>query len=242
MTREEIARMIDHSLLHPTMDETTLREGIEVARRCNVASVCIKPYAVKMAAEELAGTDVLVGTVVGFPHGNSRVDVKVYEAVWAIADGAHEIDMVVNGGKVLSGEWDYVKNEIAQVLKACRTGGAILKVIFENDFLPEDKHKIRLCEICSELGVDFVKTSTGYGFVKQDDGSYNYKGATEHDLALMRKHSAPAVQVKAAGGVRTLDDVLRVRALGVTRIGATATEAILNAVDGLEGGATPEGY
>jgi len=150
--------------------------------------------------------------------------------------------MVVNGGKVLSGEWDYVKNEIAQVLKACRTGGAILKVIFENDFLPEDKHKIRLCEICSELGVDFVKTSTGYGFVKQDDGSYNYKGATEHDLALMRKHSAPAVQVKAAGGVRTLDDVLRVRALGVTRIGATATEAILNAVDGLEGGATPEGY
>ena len=242
-TREEIAKMIDHSLLHPTMDDEALREGIEVARRCGVASVCIKPYAVKMAAELLDGSGVLVGTVVGFPHGNSKVDVKVYETVWAIADGATEIDMVVNGGKVLSGEWDYVKDEIAQVLKACRTGGAILKVIFENDFITGDEDKIRLCEICSELGVDFVKTSTGYGFVKQEDGSYAYKGATDQDLALMRRHSAPEVQVKAAGGVRTLEDVLRVRALGVTRIGATATEAILAAVDGKEAGSgAPEGY
>lgn len=243
VTREEIAGMIDHSLLHPTMDDATLKKEIEVARRCDVASVCIKPYAVKMAAELLDGSEVLVGTVVGFPHGNSRVDVKVYETVWAIADGASEIDMVVNGGKVLSGDWGYVKNEIAQVLKACRTGSAILKVIFENDFLPDDDHKIKLCEICSELGVGFVKTSTGYGFVKQEDGNYSYQGATDHDLALMRKHSAPEVQVKAAGGVRTLEDVLRVRALGVTRIGATATEAILAAVDGKKGSSdVPEGY
>ena len=116
------------------------------------------------------------------------------------------------------------------------------KVIFENDFLPEDKHKIKLCEICSELEVEFVKTSTGYGFVKQSDGSYNYKGATHEDLVLMRKHSAPGVEVKAAGGVRTLEDTLKVRDLGVTRIGATATAAIIEAVDGKETGASPEGY
>jgi deoxyribose-phosphate aldolase len=195
-----------------------------------------------MAAEMLAGTDVMVCTVIGFPHGNSRVDVKVYETEKALEDGAVEIDMVVNAGKVLSEDWDYVRNEIAAVVAVTKKHGAALKVIFENDFLPDDKYKIKLCEICSELKVEFVKTSTGYGFVKQPDGSYNYKGATDADLVLMRKHSAPEVQVKAAGGVRTLEDTLKVRALGVTRIGATATEAIVNAVDGKEAGEAPEGY
>jgi deoxyribose-phosphate aldolase len=153
-----------------------------------------------------------------------------------------EIDMVVNTGKVLSEDWEYVRNEIAAVVAVTKKNGAALKVIFENDFLPEDSHKIRLCEICSELEVEFVKTSTGYGFVKQPDGSYSYKGATHHDLVLMRKHSAPEVQVKAAGGVRTLEDTLKVRELGVTRIGATATEAIVNAVEGKPAGESPEGY
>jgi len=242
ITRNEIAKMIDHSLLHPTMDDRTLRDGIELARKYNVASVCIKPYAVKMAADMLEGSDVMVCTVIGFPHGNSRVDVKVFETERAIDDGAVEIDMVVNTGKVLSEDWDYVREEIASIVAVTKKHGAALKVIFENDFLPEEKYKIRLCEICSELKVEFVKTSTGYGFVKQSDGSYGYRGATHEDLVLMRKHSDPEVEVKAAGGVRTLEDTLRVRELGVTRIGATATEAIINAVDGKPAGESPEGY
>lgn len=229
-SKRDIAKMIDHSLLHPTMDDSDLKQGIELAKNYDVASVCIKPYAVSLAAEMLEGTDVLVCTVIGFPHGNSRVDVKVFETQRAIDDGAQEIDMVVNTGKVLSGDWDYVYQEISAIAGVTKKHGAALKVIFENDFLPDDSYKIRLCEICSELKVEFVKTSTGYGFVKQPDGSYAYLGATDHDLILMRKHSSPDVEVKAAGGVRTLEDVLKVRALGVSRIGATATVAIVDAV------------
>lgn len=229
---EEIAKMIDHSLLHPTMTDEELREGCKLAKEYHVASVCIKPYAVKMAAELLKGSDVLVGTVIGFPHGNSAANVKVFETEQAIKDGAVEIDMVVNIGKVLGEDWNYVYNEIKAVNDACKKGNSILKVIFENDYLTEDKFKIRLCEICSEIGVGFVKTSTGYGFVKGKDGKYSYKGATENDLKLMRKHSAPEIEVKAAGGVRTYEDTLKVRSWGVTRIGATATAAIVAAARG----------
>jgi deoxyribose-phosphate aldolase len=242
VTVQEIAKMIDHSLLHPTMDDQTLKDGIELARKHDVASVCIKPYAVKMAAEMLEGSDVLVGSVIGFPQGNSRVDVKVFETERAIEDGADEIDMVVNIGKVLSEDWDYIDAEIAAVAAVTKKHRAALKVIFENDFLPDDKFKIKLCEICNSQQVEFVKTSTGYGFVKQADGSYNYKGATHPDLQLMRKHADPGIQVKAAGGVRTLEDTLKVRELGVTRIGATATEAILGAIEGDEASDIPEGY
>jgi deoxyribose-phosphate aldolase len=224
------------------MDDQTLREGIELAKKYHVASVCIKPYAVKMAAEMLQGSDVMVCTVIGFPHGNSRVDVKVFEAERAIDDGAEEIDMVVNIGKVLSEDWDYVNNEIGSIVAVTKKHGAALKVIFENDFLTNDLHKIKLCEICSELKVEFVKTSTGYGFNKQSDGSYSYKGATEDDLILMRRYSDNSVEVKAAGGVRTLEDTLKVRNLGVTRIGATATEAIILAVEGIKAVESPEGY
>ncbi|MCU0450939.1 MAG: deoxyribose-phosphate aldolase [Bernardetiaceae bacterium] len=226
-TVHELAKMIDHSLLHPTMTDAELKAGCELARKYDVASVCIKPYAVPEAAQWLKGSEVLVCTVIGFPHGNSTTAIKVAETVRACQDGATEIDMVVNVGKVLGGDWAFVQAEIAQIQAACAQHGAILKVIFENDYLPEDSYKIRLCEICSEVGVAFVKTSTGYGFVKGADGQYNYKGATDHDLALMRRHSAPAVQIKAAGGVRTLDDLLKVRRLGVTRIGATATAVML---------------
>lgn len=244
VTVKDIAKMIDHSLLHPTMTDKDLREGCELARKYDVASVCIKPYAVKMAAEILKGSDVLVCTVIGFPHGNSTIDVKVYETRRAIEDGATEIDMVVNIGKVLTEDWAYIDKEIGAIVAETKQGKAALKVIFENDFLPDDKFKIKLCEICSKHQVEFVKTSTGYGFVKQPDGSYNYKGATEADLKLMRKHSAPEVQVKAAGGVRTLEDTLKVREWGVTRIGATATEAIIGAMKGekVEAKASPSGY
>ncbi|MEZ5044000.1 MAG: deoxyribose-phosphate aldolase [Saprospiraceae bacterium] len=225
---KELAKMIDHSLLHPTMTEADLKEGCALAKAYQVASVCIKPYAVVQAVEWLKGSGVMVGTVIGFPHGNSTIAIKVAETEQACKDGAVEIDMVVNIGKVLGEDWDYVQEEIESVMDVTRAFGAVLKVIFENDFLPADEYKIRLCEICSELKVGFVKTSTGYGMVKNADGTYGYQGATEHDLKLMRKHSAADVQVKAAGGVRTLDDLLRVRSWGVTRVGATATAAMLS--------------
>lgn len=225
----ELAKMIDHSLLHPTMTDAELEAGCALARKYNVASVCIKPYAIPAAVKWLSGSDVLVGTVIGFPHGNSTTAIKVAETEQACRDGAVEIDMVVNIGKVLAEDWEFVEQEIAAVAEATHAHGAILKVIFENDFLPEDKYKIKLCEICSKVKSDFVKTSTGYGMVKGSDGKYSYQGATEKDLILMRKHSAPEVQIKAAGGVRSLDDLLRVKELGVTRVGATATMAMLEA-------------
>jgi deoxyribose-phosphate aldolase len=219
--------MIDHSLLHPTLTDQELVEGCQLARRHAVASVCIKPYAVSLAKEILAGSDVRVGTVVGFPHGNSCIDVKLKEAEAALADGAVELDMVVNIGKVLSRDWPYVSDEIRSLNDWVVSNGALLKVIFETDFLRDDVYKSKLCEICNAHAVAFVKTSTGYGFVKRENGMYAYAGATDHDLALMRKECAASIQIKAAGGIRTLDDVLRVQALGVTRVGATATEAIL---------------
>lgn len=223
----EISKMIDHSLLHPAMTDEKLKEECELAKNYNVASVCIKPYAVKLAFDILNGTDVKVGTVIGFPHGSSSTEVKVFEAERAIKDGAVECDMVVNVGKVLSEDWNYVEKDIESVLKTCRKHNVILKVIFENDFLPEDKYKIKLCEICNKLKVDFIKTSTGFGFVKVKDGKYDYQGATDRDLKLMVEHSSPDVKIKAAGKVRTLDDALRVKEIGVTRIGASATKTIL---------------
>ncbi len=223
----ELAKMIDHSLLQPNLTDAELEAGCTLARQYDVATVCIKPYYVKRAVELLQGSDVGVCTVVGFPHGGNTIAVKVAETRQACKDGATEIDMVVNVGKVLSEDWRYVKKEIYAILKECHKHGAILKVIFENDFLPKDKYKIKLCKICSTLGVEFVKTSTGYGYSKQADGSYNYKGATEADVRLMRKNSTPEVQVKAAGGIRALDELLKMKALGATRIGATATVAML---------------
>jgi len=224
---KSIAKMIDHSLLHPALTDQELADGCRLARRCDVAAVCIKPYAVTLAREILAGSDVAVGTVIGFPHGSSRVEVKLHEAELALADDATELDAVVNIGKVLSGDWGYVSEEVRLLNELTVARGALLKIIFENDYLARDADKVRLCEICSLHAVAFVKTSTGYGFVKQPNGGYAYAGATDHDLALMRAASAPSVQIKAAGGVRTLDDLLRVRVLGVTRVGATATEGIL---------------
>lgn len=227
-TYAELAGMIDHSLLHPTMTDAELQAGCKVAAKYKVASVCIKPYAVKMAVKLLDGTGVKVGAVVGFPHGGSPTEVKQFETELACRDGAAEIDMVINIGKALSGDWDYVEHDIRAVVGAAHAHHAIVKVIFENDFLSGDPIKIRLCHICEKAGADFVKTSTGYGFVKGPDGKYSYQGATEHDLKLMRAHCTTKVQVKAAGGVRDLDALMHVRDLGTTRCGATATAAMLD--------------
>lgn len=213
----DLAKMFDHSLLQPQLTDAELEQGCRVAREYQVASVCIKPYAVAKAVEWLAGSGVLVGTVIGFPHGSHHTKIKVAEAEAAINDGAVELDMVVNIGKVLSKDYGYVRDDIAAVVEVAHRRGAKVKVIFENCFL-QDEHKIELCKICGELQVDWVKTSTGYG-----DG-----GATDHDLTLMRKYSPAHVQVKAAGGVRTYDRLLAVRAIGVSRVGATATKAILD--------------
>jgi deoxyribose-phosphate aldolase len=224
----EIAKMIDHSILHPTLTDDDLRKECEVARKYNVASVCVKPYSVKQAVEHLRGSDVLVGCVIGFPAGNSSVPVKVFETETACKDGAVEIDMVINIGKALQEDWAYIEEEIKAVVDTSHRFGAITKVIFETDFITKDEQKIRLCEICSKAGADYVKTSTGFGFVKGTDGKYSYTGATAHDLALMRKYSPPSVKIKAAGGVRTLAVLLEYKELGISRCGATATAAMLD--------------
>lgn len=232
---EQLAKMIDHSLLHPTMTDQELEDGCRLAAKYGVASVCIKPYAVKRATELLRGSGVLVGAVIGFPHGNSATESKRYETELACRDGAAEIDMVINIGKALSGDWDYAERDIRAVCDEAHKHGAKVKVIFENDYLTKggaglssDDFKRKLCEISERGGADWVKTSSGYGFVKQPDGSYNYKGATEHDLALMRASVSARVQVKAAGGVRDLDGLIKVRDLGGSRCGATATAAMLD--------------
>lgn len=224
---KDLAKMIDHSLLHPTMTDSDLQKGCELAKKYDVASVCIKPYAVKSAVEWLKGCSVLVGTVIGFPHGNSDTSIKVAEARLAVKDGASEVDMVINIGKALGGDWAYVENEISAINSAVVEGGGILKVIFENDYLKEDTIE-KLCLICNRVNVAFVKTSSGYGFVKQSNGFYNYNGATAPHLKLMRKVTADHIEVKAAGGVRTLRDLVYVRSIGVTRIGATSTATMLD--------------
>lgn len=224
----ELASMIDHSLLQPGMTDAEAEAGCILAAEYGVASVCVKPYFVPRAVELLKDTAVIVGCVIGFPAGNSATEVKRYETELACNDGAKEIDMVINIGKALAGDWEYVEREIKIIAEETHSHGAKLKVIFENDYLPDDATKIKLCEICARVGADWVKTSTGYGFSKQPDGSYNYKGATEPDLRLMRQHSPAHVQVKAAGGVRDLDGLIMVRDLGCSRLGASATKAILD--------------
>lgn len=215
LTREQLAKTIDHSLLRPELTDEEVRAGIELAKRHHVASVCIKPYHVRLAAELLAGSDVKVGTVVGFPHGSQAIAVKAFEAREAVADGAVELDMVINVGKLRSGDDDYVREDIRAVVAAAGER-AIVKIILENAYL-SDQEKVRACRLAEEAGAAFVKTSTGFAPT----------GCTLEDLRLMRVSVSPHVQVKAAHGLRSLDAVLEAIEAGATRIGATATERIL---------------
>lgn len=216
-TYSDVAKMIDHSLLMPTMTVDDLEAGCKLAVAYDAASVCIMPYYLKRCAELLAGSTVVPSCTIGFPHGGHATSIKVAEAKQALADGGRELDLVANISQVLSGKWDYVRREIKELVDCTHAAGHKIKVIFENCYL-KDEHKIRLCEICSEVNADWVKTSTGYGT----------GGATLDDLRLMRKHSAPQVQVKAAGGVRDLDTLLEVRAIGVTRCGSSRTPELLD--------------
>jgi deoxyribose-phosphate aldolase len=224
---EDLAGMIDHALLHPTLSDDDLRAGCELARSLRVASVCIKPYAVRAAAELLRGSRVAAGTVIGFPHGSNATEIKRAETAIACEDGAVEIDMVINIGKALSADWAYVERDLRAVCDEAHRHGALVKVIFENEFLDNDATKIELCKISERAGADFVKTSTGFGFVKGVDGHFRTIGAMPHDLALMRAHVTARVQVKASGGIRDLDGLIAARELGATRCGTSASAAIL---------------
>ncbi|MCY2995767.1 MAG: deoxyribose-phosphate aldolase [Planctomycetota bacterium] len=215
-TYQDIAKMIDHSLLNPTLTTAELEAGCQLALQYDVASVCILPHYLKRCAEILRGSSVQASTTIGFPHGGHTSAIKRAEAEQALADGGQELDMVVNISRVLSDDWGYVRRDLEAVIAVTHAAGQKVKVIFENCFL-RDEHKVRLCAICGELNADWVKTSTGYG-----NG-----GATIEDLKLMRQHSPQHVQVKAAGGIRDLDKLLEVRALGVTRAGATRTKDML---------------
>jgi len=223
ITYEQLAKVIDHSLLKPELTEADVIAECELAQKYHVASVCVKPYDVKLAAKYLTGSDGAIGTVVGFPHGSSTTAVKVAEAKQAIEDGAVELDMVINIGAVRSDKYDYVRDDIKAVVEAAK-GKAIVKVILENAYLTEPE-KIKGCKLVEETGADFVKTSTGYA----------PSGATLEDLRLMRANVSPKVQVKAAHGVRTLQALLDVIDAGATRCGATATVTMLDDFKKLKG-------
>ena len=214
---EDIAGMIDHSLLNPSLSLAEMEAGCKLAREYEVASVCILPYALPEALKWLHGSKVRSSTTIGFPHGAQSNFLKLMEAEKALGAGAQELDMVINISKALSGQWDYVEDEIRMIVDLSHGSGGKTKVIFENCYLDEEQ-KIRLCKICGDCGADWVKTSTGFGS----------GGSTDEDIKLMRKHSPDSVQVKAAGGIRDLDAVLRVRALGVSRVGASRTKNILD--------------
>lgn len=220
----DIAKMIDHSLLHPTMTSDDFEAGIRLAIAYDAASVCIMPHYLARCAELLAGTTVVPSTTIGFPHGGHVSAIKVAEAKRAIADGSRELDMVVNISKVISGDWKYVREDIHGVIDVAHQAGQKVKVIFENCYLSDDQKK-RLCQICGELKADWVKTSTGYGT----------GGATLADLKLMREYSPEHVQVKAAGGVRDFATLLQVRQIGVTRVGSSRTKELLDECRGTLG-------
>lgn len=242
MIPAEIARLIDHALLHPALTDKDLKEGCQLAVKYQTASVCIKPYAVKQAAEWVLNSGVMVSTVIGFPHGSNTTEQKLSECKQAIHNGAVELDMVVNVGKVLSEDWQYVHQELQTIQSVLSEERTILKVIFETDFLTT-VHKIKLCSICNDVKVAFVKTSTGFGFVKQHDNSFQTAGATTEDIELMRKYCDPQIQVKASGGIRTLSDVLRMVKSGATRIGTGSTQTIMEEALQIPsiGGSTREG-
>ena len=228
LTERDIAKTIDHSLLRPELDDRFVEDGCRLAAKYDVASVCVPPVHVKRAKAILDGTDVAVGTVIGFPHGYATTGEKASEARAALADGASELDMVIQIGALKSGRDADVQADIRAIVDVAHAAGAIVKVIFENAYLT-DGEKIRACHLTEAAGGDFVKTSTGFA----------PSGATHDDLRLMRANTSPHIRVKAAGGVRTLDALLAVMELGVTRIGATATETIIQDFRARKAGESP---
>ena len=226
MDKKTLASYFDHTVLHPTATTADLQKGAEIAIANEVAAYCLKPHAVSEAKQWLAGSDVKLCTVIGFPHGNSAIEIKAAEASLAAKQGAHEVDMVINPSKAIEGDWDYLKRGISEINNATVENGAILKVIFETGFLTDDQIR-KVCEISSEVGVAFVKTSTGFGFVKDDSGNMVGTGATVHHIRLMREACSPDVRIKASGGIRSLADAMDMIEAGADRIGASATEAIL---------------
>lgn len=223
---QSIVGLIDHAVLGPTQTDEELRDACAMCIKVGTASVCVKPYMVPLAAELLAGSSVMPSTVIGFPHGGTTTDAKARETEIACRDGAKEVDMVVNIGRMIQGDWDYIAGDIRAVVEGASGFGVITKVIFETGLLPSDDVKIRLCQVCEEAGAAFVKTSTGFGYVKGSDGSMQATGATEHDVKLMRAHVSDKVQVKASGGIRTYADALKFVQLGATRLGTSGTQAI----------------
>jgi len=230
LTERDIAKTIDHSLLRPELDDAFVEAGCRLAAKYDVASVCVRPADVSRAKAILAGTDVAVGTTIGFPHGNHVTEIKVAEARRALSDGATELDMVIQIGALKAGRDADVESDIRAVVEVGHAAGAIVKVIFENAYLT-DAEKIRACHLSESAGADFVKTSTGFA----------PSGATLDDLKLMRANTSPHIRVKAAGGVRTLDAMLEVMNVGVTRIGATATETIIMDFRARKAGLAPAG-
>ncbi len=228
LSYRDIAKTIDHSLLRPELDDAFVEDNIRLALVYDVASVTMRPADVERAADMVRGSDVKVGTVVGFPHGNHLTSTKVFETERALEQGAQEIDMVIKIAALKSGRDQDVEDDIRAVVDVSHSGGAIVKVIFENAYLTDDE-KVRACRLTEAAGGDFVKTSTGFA----------PSGATHDDLRLMRANTSPHIQVKAAGGVRTLDALLDVMALGVTRIGATATQTILDDFRARKEGSAP---
>jgi deoxyribose-phosphate aldolase len=221
-----VVRLIDHAVLHPTQTDEDVRVACKLCHELGVASVCVKPSHVPLAAECLRDSQVIVCTVIGFPHGGTSTEAKVAETHAACDQGAREVDMVVNLGKVLAGDWELVERDIRAVVDAAHAHGVPTKVIFETGLLPSDDLKLRLCKICEAAGAAFVKTSTGFGFVKGTDGNLIATGATEHDIKLLRANCGKSVQVKASGGIRSYEDAKKFVALGATRLGTSGTKEI----------------
>ena len=216
-TYESFARLIDHSLVKPELTDDQVVQGLELAKRYGVACVSVRPCDIDLAARTLQGSTVKAGSVSGFPHGSQNTATKLYETRDLLRRGAREIDMVIAISKLLSREFQHVQMELLQMSEICHKEGALLKVILENAYLT-DELKIIACRCCERAEVDFVKTSTGFAPT----------GYTVEDVKLMRKHLPEEIGIKAAGGLRTVDQVLEVYELGCTRVGATSTAALLD--------------
>ncbi len=225
-----IASLIDHAVLHPTHGDEALNEACTIAARYGVASLCVKPYAVPDAVNILQGSGVDVSCVAGFPAGNSFIEAKMKEAAQACSAGAKEVDFVINIAKVLDADWGYIENEVISMTQLCHSYNALVKVIFETDYINDRLAIKRLCEICTHAGADFVKTSTGFGYNKLSNGHYQYTGATLDNVRWMKANVGKEVRVKASGGIRTLEELVLFKEAGCDRIGTSSTEAIMKEI------------